>query len=258
MITVIEAVILGVIQGITEWLPVSSSGHLAVMKGFLGDPPVIFFVLLHVGTLLVIGLYFRRDIVEVLKALARRDFTSENGKLGVLIAVGSLPTAFIGLVFQDYLRSLFDNLLAVGGAFVATGLLLLVSERRIGRRAVGYVDSLLVGIAQGLAIIPGISRSGATISAGLLRQVDRQKAFRFSFLLSIPAVIGAAVGESRNLNLLIGQEEVFAVFTGIVSSVVVGYISLLALSKILTAKRFSAFGVYCIAVGASVIALNVP
>jgi len=253
MASFIEAVIFGVIQGLTEWLPVSSSGHLAIAKGFFSwRPPMIFFVLLHVGTLVVIVAFFRRDIVEVLKALVRRNLRSEEGKLGVCVIVGSVPTAVIGYIFQDLFESFFDNLLVVGAALLATGFLLFFSEQREGDKALGFLDSLLVGIAQGIAIIPGISRSGATISIGLLRRVGKETAFRFSFLLSIPAVLGATIAKSGDLNLLIGHGDAIAVVVGVVTSMVVGYLSLKVLRKVVMKKRFHWFALYCWACGALV------
>ncbi len=253
MASVIETVILGIIQGLTEWLPVSSSGHLAIVKEILGwQPPIIFYVLLHVGTLFVIVAFFRKDILNVLKALVRRDFKSEEGKLGVFVVVGSIPTAVIGYVFQDVFESFFDNLLIVGGALLATGFLLFISERREGNRALNYLDSLLVGIAQGVAIIPGISRSGTTISTGLLRRVDREIAFRFSFLLSIPAVLGAALATSGDLNLIIDNGDVIAVIVGVAVSMIVGYISLKVLLKAVLKQKFHLFAIYCWAAGALV------
>lgn len=246
MISVTETVILGIVQGLTEWLPVSSSGHLAMAKELAGwQPPIIFYVLLHLGTLLVIVGFFRRDIVEILRALSKRDFRSEHGRLGVLVVVGSVPTAVLGYVFQDLFKSFFDNLVVVGAALLATGVLLFFSERREGERDLTYVDSLLMGVAQGIAIIPGVSRSGATISTGLLRRVDRETAFRLSFLLSIPAVLGAAVAESGDLNFLVGSGDVIAVVVGVVTSMVVGYLSLKVLLKVVVKRRFHYFAFYC-------------
>ncbi len=254
MVSVIETVILGVIQGLTEWLPISSSGHLAVVKDFFSwQPPVAFYVLLHLSTLAVISTYFRRDIWGILEGLARRDLKSEGGRLGVLVLLGSLPTAVIGYVFQDVFRSFFDNLIVVGIAFLATGLLLFVSNRRRGERALNWLDALLVGIAQGIAIIPGISRSGTTISTGMLRKVGRETAFKFSFLLSIPAVLGAAVGESEDFSLLIGAESLIAVVLGAVVSMIVGYLSLGLLQKVILKQRFHWFAFYCWASGLLII-----
>ena len=254
MASIIETVILGIIQGLTEWLPVSSSGHLAIAKEFLGwQPPIIFYILLHVGTLSVIVTFFRKDVVKILKALIRRDSKSEEGKLGVSVVAGSIPTAIIGYVFQDLFESFFDNLLVVGAALLATGFLLFISERREGGRALNYLDALLVGIAQGVAIIPGVSRSGATISTGLLRRVSREIAFRFSFLLSIPAVLGATIARSGDLDLLVSGVDVIAVALGVIVSMVVGYLSLKVLLKVVMQKRFHWFALYCWTAGALVI-----
>jgi undecaprenyl-diphosphatase len=254
MISLIETVLLGIIQGLTEWLPVSSSGHLAIAKEFFGwKPPVLFYVLLHLGTLIVVVAFFRKDVVAVLKALVRGDFKSEEGKLGIFIVVGSVPTAIIGYGFQDLFKSFFDDLLVVGVALLATGVLLFISERREGRESLSYLDSLLVGIAQGIAIIPGVSRSGATISTGLLRGVDRKIAFRFSFLLSIPAILGAAVEESSDLDLLLAGGDLIAVVVGIVVSMVVGYFSLKILQKVIMKQKFHWFAFYCWAAGTVVI-----
>lgn len=254
MASIIETVILGIIQGLTEWLPVSSSGHLAIARELLGwKPPIIFYVLLHVGTLFVIMTFFQKDIVKILKALARWDFKSEEGKLSVFVVVGSIPTAVIGYFFQDLFESFFDNLLVVGMALLATGFLLFVSERREGDRTINYLDSLLVGIAQGVAIIPGVSRSGATISTGLLRGVDREAIFRFSFLLSIPAVLGATLAELRDWSLLTSGVDVIAVAWGVIASIVVGYLSLKVLLKAIVKQKFHWFAFYCWTAGALVL-----
>jgi len=254
MASIIETLILGIIQGLTEWLPVSSSGQLAIAKEFLGwQPPIIFYVLLHLGTLFVVVAFFRKRVVKILKALIRRDLKSEEGNLAAFVVVGSIPTAVIGYVFQELFESFFDNLLVVGVALLATGFLLFVSERREGNRALNYLDSLLVGIAQGIAIIPGISRSGSTIATALLKKVDRETAFEFSFLLSIPAVLGATIAKVGDLNLLIGGGDTVAVVVSVVASMIVGYFSLKVLLRLVMKKKFHWFAFYCWAAGALVL-----
>ncbi|MFP3984493.1 MAG: undecaprenyl-diphosphate phosphatase [Candidatus Bathyarchaeia archaeon] len=258
MPSIVETVILGIIQGLTEWLPVSSSGHLAVAKEFFGwRPPVIFYVLLHIGTLFVVLFFFRKDIVEVLRAFAHRDFKSEGGKLGVFVIVGSIPTAIIGYVFQDLFKSFFDNLFVVGAALLATGFWLFFSEQGKGNRILNCPDSLLIGIAQGIAIIPGISRSGATISTGLLRGVNRRIVFSFSFLLSIPAVLGATLAESGDLDLLISGGDMITVIVGMSASMVVGYFSLKLLQKLIIKKKFHLFAFYCWVAGALIVIFQI-
>ncbi|UCH31415.1 MAG: undecaprenyl-diphosphate phosphatase [Candidatus Bathyarchaeota archaeon] len=258
MASLIDAIALGIIQGITEWLPVSSSGHLAIAKEFLDwQPPVLFHIFLHISTLLVVLYFFREDIVQISKAVAKRDFRSEGGRLALFIIIGSLPTAVIGYVFQDVFKSFFDNLLVVGVALLATGCLLYFSKQREGKRSLNHMDSFLIGIAQGIAIVPGISRSGVTISTGLLRKVDHGAAFRFSFLLSIPATLGAAIAESSDLTLLADFETSIAVIVGMISGIIVGYLSLQILRKIILNKKLHWFAIYCWAMGSLVIIFQI-
>jgi len=246
---IIEILILAVVQGITEWLPISSSGHLVIVEELLGlEPlPLLFPVTLHVGTLCVVLLTFRKGITEIFKALVRLNFKSEEGKLALYIAVGSLPTAVIGFLFHDIFESFFHSLLAVGVALVGTGSFLYLSERRRNGRELGWLDSLLTGIAQGVAIIPGVSRSGVTITTGLLRKVEKEKVFRYSFLLSIPAIIGAVVIES--MNLTVSNVDVANLLLGAVVSMIVGYASLELLFRIVQKERFHLFAYYCWIVG---------
>ena len=213
--------------------------------------PLIFDVMLHVGTLCAVVLMFWRDIIEILKALVRLDFKTEEGKLALYIPVGSVPTAFIGLLFHDFFESFFYNLFAVGIALLITGSFLYVSETRKNCEELGLLDSLLIGVAQGISIIPGISRSGATITTGLLRKVEKEKAFRYSFLLSIPAIIGASVTESMRVNM--DNIDVAVMFLGVVTSMIVGYVSLKLLLKVVLKEKFHLFAYYCWTVGVIVI-----
>ena len=246
---IIEILILAVVQGITEWLPISSSGHLVIVQEWmgLGELPLIFPVTLHVGTLFVVLLTFWKEIAGIFKALVRLDFKSEEGKLALHIAVGSVPTAAIGLLFHDIFESFFYSLLAVGLALLITGSFLYISERRKNGKKLGFLDSLLIGVAQGFAIIPGISRSGVTITTGLLRRVEKGKVFRYSFLLSIPAVIGAAVTES--MNLTVSNVDTAILLLGVVTSMIVGYASLKLLLKIILRGKLHLFAYYCWIVG---------
>ena len=247
-ITLVEILILAVVQGITEWLPISSFGHLAIIKECLGlELPLVFDVMLHLGTVLVVLVVFWRDIVEIVKALVRLDFKTHTGKSALFIAVGSVPTALIGFFFYDVFESFSHNMFVVGVALLVTGFVLFVSERKKADRELNYLDSLLIGTAQGIAVAPGISRSGATISTGLLRGVKKEVAFRYSFLLSIPAIIGATVMESRDL--VAGNVDVLPLFLGIVISLAVGYISLRFLRKVVWREKFHLFAYYCWIVG---------
>jgi undecaprenyl-diphosphatase len=254
MTSILKIVVLSIIQGLTEWLPISSSGHLALAKELVGwQPPVVFFVFLHVGTLIVVIAFFRKIIIRMLHTLVHGDLKSEEGRLIIFIMLGSLPTAIIGYVFQGIFKSLFENILAVGVAFLATGFLLFSPVKIKDNKALSYVDSLIIGVAQGVSITPGISRSGATISAGLLRRINRKTAFEFSFLLSIPAVIGATIMELGDVQLLITDVELLPLIIGFTVSMIVGYVSLKILQKIISKRQFHWFAFYCWILGAIII-----
>jgi len=207
--------------------------------------------MLHVGTLFVVLVVFWRDIIEIVKALVRLDFKTDEGKLALFIAVGSVPTALIGFFFYGIFKSFFSNLLVVGVGLLITGFVLFVSKGRKTDRGLSYLDSLLIGTAQGIAITPGISRSGVTIATGLLRRVKKEIAFKYSFLLSVPAVIGAAVMECimEPRDLVVGNVDAVAMFLGAIISMIVGYISLKFLQKVVMKEKFHLFAYYCWAVG---------
>ena len=248
----IQTLVLAVIQGITEWLPVSSTGHLNIARNCMGlsttEPSyIIFDFMLHIGTLCVVLVAFRNDIAKILKAVIRQDFQTDEGKMALFIIAGSIPTAIIGFIlnflFHKEFESLYLNLLTVGTALPINGFILYISQLRKNSKKLSYMNSLLVGIAQGAAIIPGISRSGVTISTGLLRKVKKETAFKYSFLLSIPAVIGATIAESRNL--VVSNVDMFTMFLGAITSMIVGYIFLKLLQKIVIKGKFHLFAYYC-------------
>jgi undecaprenyl-diphosphatase len=252
LVSLVEVFILAVIQGLTEWLPISSSGHLVIAQKYLGlSLPLIFDVMLHVGTVVVILVVFRQDVINIIRALAKRDFETEEGKLALLIALGSLPIAFVGFFLHDIIKTLFNNLLAVAIALLFTGFVLFFSEKRQGNRRLGILDSLLVGLAQAIAIIPGVSRSGLTVATSLMRRIDKEAAFKFSFLLSVPAVVGAIVLESSYL--VVSNIDVVPLLVGAITAMVVGYISLKILQKIVMREKFHLFAHYCWTVGLALV-----
>jgi undecaprenyl-diphosphatase len=190
-------------------------------------------------------------MVSIISALVRLDFKTEEGKLAIFLVVGSIPTALIGLLFHDTLEALFYNPLIVGAALLVTGLFLYISKRQETTRKLSFLDSILIGIAQGVAIVPGISRSGLTIATGLLRKVERETAFKYSFLLSVPAIIGATITESREL--AINHPDLVPMLLGVITSFLVGYASLKLLKKIVMKKRLHLFAYYCWIVGIAVV-----
>jgi len=258
----IQAIILGFIQGVTEWLPISSTGHLRIAEQFfsLAALPLLFDVILHVGTLMIVLLFFRKDIKLVLLALVKGDFKSENGKLIPQIIVGTVPTGIIGIVFSNAIETSFISFLPIAGAFVTCGFVLYGSKTgQEQKENITYISALVIGAAQGVALIPGLSRSGLTIATALMLGVRREKAFKFSFLLSVPAVIGAlglTLYEQHTMLTLVGVgwTEIFA---GIAVSLVVSYFALKLLWKALAAKKFYLFAFYCWVIGAALLALSI-
>jgi undecaprenyl-diphosphatase len=259
LVEIIEILILAIVQGLTEWLPISSSGHLVIFQEGLGVKPsnsdVAFDIFLHAGTLTVVLFVFRVDILKILKSIFRLDFKSEDGKLALYIIVGSIPTAAIYFMFKKTFESFFHNLLVVGIALLITGLVLFFSERKENNRNLGLLDSFLVGIAQGVAIVPGVSRSGVTIGTGLLRKVKKEIVFKFSFLLSIPAILGAVIDKFGDLT--VNSIDFAPLLLGFVVSMVVGYFSLKLLLKIVLGRKFHMFAYYCWLLGLAVLIFTI-
>jgi undecaprenyl-diphosphatase len=255
-----QAIILGFTQGFTEWLPVSSTGHLRIAERLMGlQVPLLFDVTLHVATLLVILLFFRTDIKNILVALGRRDFKSEDGKLIPLIIVGIVPAALMGVVFGDALDTNFNSLLALGVGFIVSGVVLYVSKfSRERKDGITYVDALLIGIAQGVALIPSISRSGMTIAIALLLGISRKKAFKFSFLLLVPAVIGAEglTLYQQRAELTLASIGLTEIIVGCAVAIFVSFVALKLLWKTLANKKFYLFAFYCWLLGAVLLALS--
>jgi len=255
--TTFQALFLGLIQGLTEFLPVSSSGHLAIAQHFLpnfNQPGLLFDVLAHFGTMLAVIIYFRRELIRLALAYFRTgEQARTDRRILILLLLASVPTALIGLSFKDFFEQSFDNLPLIAGMLLVTGTLLFLSERfrKPGRTegAMTFGDALVVGVVQGLAIIPGISRSGSTIAALLLKGVDGETAARFSFLLALPAVAGATLLQLRHLGQ-VQAAETTAYLTGTVTSFVVGLAAIHMLMLVVKQKRLGYFAIYCWLAGA--------
>jgi len=241
-------IILGILQGITEWLPVSSSGHLVIYQElFNTGTPVFLDLMLHIATLFVIFVVFYKEIWQVASAFLHLDFKSEHGRMSLFIIAGTVPIIVVGLLFQDMLISLFENLYFVSIALIINGTVLFLTKYAKGRKNIGWVDSLIIGSAQAFAIVPGISRSGSTISAALFRGVDRQTAAAYSFMLAIPAIAGAAV---LNIDSLGSMDISAGALTGaMISAVIVGYVSLRLLLHLVRQQKLHYFAYYCWALG---------
>ncbi|RJR25157.1 undecaprenyl-diphosphate phosphatase [Candidatus Microgenomates bacterium] len=245
-----KALFLALVQGLTEFLPVSSSGHLVLFQKLMnfGTPPVFFDVLLHFGTLGSILVFFRKEILAIVKN------PEKNRKLICLIFIGSVPAATFGFILSSYLEEVFDSLFFTGSAWILGGVII-VSTFFVGKRSkekeMNFKDAFFIGLFQALALFPGISRSGTTISSGLFRNLSRDQVFNFSFLLAIPAIIGAT-----GLQALEADYSQFFSFVNIFSMVlagIIGYLALFLLKKVLVKEKFYYFGFYCLFLGAGVL-----
>ena len=272
--TYLSAFLLGLIQGVAEFLPISSSGHLAIAQNLLNlqtEVPEFYDVLLHLGTLLAVFVAYWRDIVDIIGEffrgvgdLARRSTPTPvppARRMIVLIIFATLPL-FAVLPIRDAVQNLSSNMVFIGAALIVTGFLLFASDMmRKGRkteRHATWVDALIVGVGQAIATMPGISRSGMTITAGCFCGFERKFAVRFSFLMSIPAILGAnilSIGDALEAGVNWGELPMYLV--GVVTAAVVGYLCIRLLKMIAEKGKFGFFAYYCWAVGVLTLVLNV-
>src|SRR5215213_1594871 len=262
----LEAIVLGLVQGLTEFLPISSSGHLRVVPAFFGweDPGAAFTAVVQLGTMAAVLLYFRHDLWRIARAWLRSLRDPEHrreldARMGWYILLGTIPIGIFGLIFADQIESGARDLSLIGTTLIVLGLLLLAAER-VGRRdrdlpAIKRRDAIVIGFAQACALVPGVSRSGATITAGLFLGFDRESAARYSFLLSVPAVVLSGLFELRD----IGGDENAGVVPTIIATLlafVVGYASIAFLLRWLTRHSTAVFVAYRVALGALVLVLT--
>ena len=265
----LEAIFLGIIQGLTEFLPISSSAHIRILGEFLPsaqDPGATFTAITQIGTELAVLIFFRKDIIRILRAALQYIFNRHesvdkgDAKLSLMIVVGSLPIFIAGFLAQDYIRNNFRSLWLIATTLIVFGILLGVADR-VGRKKknLGQLntrDGLSYGLAQSLALIPGVSRSGATIAMGRALGYERESALRYSFLLAIPAVLGSGFYEL--LQALEEKSTVFSLKETLVATVVafiVGYSVIAWLMKFVQNKSFMPFVIYRIALGSLVLVL---
>jgi len=264
-----QALLLGVIQGLTEFLPISSSGHLVLFQNLLGfrEPELLLDICLHLGTLAAVVVVFRHEIRQIIATLftlpsllgpagGLRPLLRENPQVRIcfLILLGSVPTAVMGFLFHRAADRIFGSIELVGVMLLITGGLLWFTRRVHGPgrplQRMRILDALYIGLAQGLAILPGISRSGATISTALYLGLERRLAGRFSFLLSIPAILGALVLELKSANLH-ASATVGGIVLGTAAACISGYFALIALLRLVEKGRIQFFAPYCWLLGAA-------
>ena len=271
--TLFEGIILGLVQGLAEFLPISSSGHLAILQYFFnidGEKILSFAVLLHLGTLFSLFAVYYRDIWKLLLELGAviRDVfngkglrinANETRKLGFMIIFATIPTGIIGILLNDFFSSLYNSLTAIAICLLITGTILWIAERLpqagkdVGRMK--YRDAILVGIFQSIAISPGISRSGATIVGGLFSGFNRDLAVKFAFLISIPSILGAVILEAPDA-FAEGMDSalIVPVITGVLVAAISGFVAIKTMIRVVTGKKLYVFSFYTWAVGALVLA----
>lgn len=263
-----EALILGIAQGLTEFLPISSSGHLRIIPAFFGweDPGALFTAVIQLGTMVAVVVYFWRDLVNVATAWVRSWIRPElrsglNARMGWYLVIGTIPIVIFGFVFKDQIETGARSLYLMGVTLIAFGLVLGATDwlsRKVRNvESVNRRDAIVMGLAQALALVPGVSRSGATITAGLIMGLDREAAARFSFLLSIPAIVLSGL---YGLYGLMGESSERAIGAGpliiaTIAAFIVGYASIAFLLRWLTRHSLYIFVVYRIALGLVVLAL---
>ncbi len=270
--TYFQAVILGLAQGLAEFLPISSSGHLALLQyffGISGDNVLPFTVLMHLGTLLSVFIIYWKDIVELVieLALTIRDLFTGKGlrinanptrRLGFMIIVATIPTAIIGLLFEDFFENLYSSIASIAMGLIFTGIILLVAER-MGKQnrnimTMKFRHAVFVGIMQGIAICPGVSRSGSTLFGSLLSGLEREYAVKFAFLISIPSILGSVILEAPDaFEQGMDPAIIGPVIAGVVVAALSGIFAIKAMIRVVSNKRLIGFSIYVWLVAAAVL-----
>lgn len=256
----LEALILGIIQGLTEFLPVSSSGHLELAKFILGDTSLpeeslLMTVVLHAATAISTIVVFRKDVAEILHGLFQFKWNEET-MFSLKIVVSMIPAAFVGVLLEEQIENLFGGrLLLVGSMLLVTAILLLLADRaKTTQKKVGYLDAFIIGLAQAVAIMPGISRSGATISISVLLKVDRSRAARFSFLMVVPLILGAMAKDLLSGEIAYHSGQILPLAIGFVAAFITGILACTWMIALVKKAKLSWFAFYCLIVGGIAIA----
>ncbi|QTE24096.1 undecaprenyl-diphosphate phosphatase [Polaribacter cellanae] len=252
---ILEAIILGIIQGLTEFLPVSSSGHLELAKAILGDTSVpeeslTFTVVLHFATALSTIVIFRKEIIEIFRGLFQFKW-NEEFKFSLKIIISMIPAVVVGLLFEEELASFFGGkILLVGCMLILTALLLLLADKaKETNKKVSFSNSVIIGISQAIAMLPGISRSGATISTSVLLGIDRTRAARFSFLMVVPLIFGKIGKDVLSGDLNFESSQMIPILIGFVTAFLAGLFACKWMISLVKKSKLSYFSIYCAIVG---------
>jgi undecaprenyl-diphosphatase len=257
----LEALILGIIQGLTEFLPVSSSGHLEIAKAFFGDnmlakESMLMTVILHFATALSTVVVFRKDLKEIFVGLFQFK-NNDSFKFSLKIVISMIPAAIVGVMFNDEIETLFGGALTlVGSMLIITGILLFLTDKaKQTSKQIGFTQAVIIGISQAIAILPGISRSGATISSAVLLGVDKEKAARFSFLMVVPLIFGKMAKDIFSGDINFENPNLLYLFIGFVCAFITGMLACKLMIKIVKNSKLIYFSMYCFIVGFAVIIL---
>ena len=257
----LRSALLGIIQGLTEFLPISSSGHLELAKFFLGDDSMaeeslLMTVTLHAATALSTLLIFRKEVAEIFKGLFQFKWNEEL-EFSLKIILSMIPAAVVGLVFEEQIERLFNQrIMLVGFMLILTGLLLFLADRaQQTNKSVSFGNALVIGIAQAIAILPGISRSGATISTSVLLGIDREKSARFSFLMVVPLILGKMANDILDGEMVMSAGQAVPLTVGFISAFITGALACIWMIKLVKRSKLTYFSVYCFIVAAIAIYL---
>jgi undecaprenyl-diphosphatase len=252
---ILETVCLSLVQGLTEWFPVSSTGHLVIVQELFNiKVSVAFDIVLHLGTLIGVAVFLRKDLQSIVRTVFRLDFSGEEGRMLVYITLGTIPIGLAGFFLKSFFESLFQSLFATGVAMFLNGLILYSTRRAKPVRKLSALDAFLIGFSQAAAITPGISRTGITVSTGLLRGVEYEEAYRFSLLLSIPSIIGGSLVKLQEISF---EQEFWMISLGVLVTAVVGYLALGTVRSYVVKHSFHKFSYYCLALGTIIILLSI-
>jgi len=259
---IINAIILGLIQGLTEFLPVSSSGHLEIAKTILGESKaaeesLLMTVVLHFATALSTIVIFREDLVEIFEGLFKFK-NNDSFQFSLKIVLSMIPAIIVGVFFNNEIEALFGGALTlVGGMLIITGLLLFLADKaKASKKQVGIKNSVLIGLSQAIAILPGISRSGATISTAVILGIDKEKAARFSFLMVVPLIFGKMAKDILSGDVQYASATFLPLVIGFLTAFITGIIACKWMIKLVKNSQLKYFAYYCFAVGAIVIATS--
>jgi undecaprenyl-diphosphatase len=250
--SVLEAIILGILQGLTEFLPVSSSGHVILGSAILGvenEEDLLFTVIVHFATALSTILVFRKDIASIIKGLFGKD--NEQRIFASKIILSMVPAALVGILLEEQIDQFFgDYIWLIGICLILTGLLLVLADRaKQTVKNVGYLDAFIIGISQAIAILPGISRAGATISTAVLLKIDREKAARFSFLMVIPLILGKMAKDLMGGDLVTNSDMTIPLIAAFIAAFVVGVFACHTMIALVKRSQLTYFSIYCFIIG---------